>query len=83
MHVQATLSVVHEPDAVLGILQGLTQKQKSSPLYPWQVSDAPEASASTLLNNIVGVRFEIRRMQGKWKVSQNRPAVNRTSLGQP
>ena len=44
VHVQATLSVVHEPDAVLDILQGLTQKQESSQLHPWQVSDAPRPS---------------------------------------
>ena len=81
VHVQATLSVVHEHYAVLDILQGLTQNQESSQLHTWQVSDAPEAFTRTLLNHIVGVRFEIRRMQGKWKVSQNQPAANRTSLG--
>ena len=80
VHVQATLSVVHEPDAVLDILQGLTQKQESSQRHPWQVSDAPEAFTRTLLNHIVGVRFEIRRMQGKWKVSQNQPGANRSSV---
>ena len=80
VHVHAVLTVTHDHDTLLRILHQLTQKQESDQVHPWQVSDAPEAFTNTLLNHIVGVRFDIRRMQGKWKVSQNQPAINRATV---
>jgi transcriptional regulator len=36
------------------------------------VSDAPERFIETMLRGIVGFRFVITRLEGKWKMSQNR-----------
>lgn len=80
LHVHATLSPVHEPDAVREILTLLTNRHEAQQPHPWQVADAPADFTHKLLNNIVGVRFDILRMQGKWKVSQNQPEVNRASV---
>jgi transcriptional regulator len=33
-----------------------------------------------MLNGIVGLEIPIRRLEGKWKVSQNRPAADRTGV---
>jgi transcriptional regulator len=38
------------------------------------VSDAPEAYVERMLGAIVGVEIEIARLEGKWKMSQNRSA---------
>lgn len=80
LHVHATLSPVHDPEAVLEILTLLTNRHEAQQPHPWHVADAPADFTHKLLNNIVGVRFDIRRMQGKWKVSQNQPEVNRASI---
>lgn len=80
VHVHATLSAVHEPEAVLGILDRLTRQHEAMQPHPWQVGDAPADFTHQLLGHIVGVRLDIRRMQGKWKVSQNQPAANRASV---
>lgn len=80
VHVHATLSPVHEPEAVLEILERLTHRHEAQQIHPWQVSDAPADFTHKLLSHIVGVRFDIRRMQGKWKVSQNQPEANRSSV---
>lgn len=80
VHVHAKLSPIHEPNAVLNILTQLTAQHESAQPHPWQVTDAPTEFTQKLLGQIVGVRFEIRSMQGKWKVSQNQPAVNRASV---
>ena len=80
VHVHATLSPVHEPEAVLEILERLTHRHEAQQIHPWQVSDAPADFTNKLLSHIVGVRFDIRRMQGKWKVSQNQPEANRSSV---
>ncbi|HSS97035.1 MAG TPA: FMN-binding negative transcriptional regulator, partial [Terriglobales bacterium] len=39
---------------------------------PWHVSDAPEDYIETMAKGVVGLEFSITRLEGKWKVSQNR-----------
>lgn len=80
VHVHATLSAVQEPEALLQILTQLTNRHEAEQPHPWQVGDAPPEFTNKLLAHIVGVRLDIRRMQGKWKVSQNQPEVNRASV---
>jgi transcriptional regulator len=40
---------------------------------PWHVSDAPDSYVQQQLKAIVGVELTITRLEGKWKMSQNRP----------
>lgn len=80
VHVHATLTPVHEPGPLLGILEQLTRQHEATQPHPWQVGDAPADFTHKLLAHIVGVRLDIRRMQGKWKVSQNQPQSNRAQV---
>lgn len=56
----------------------LTDQQEHAPALrvagaqPWALSDAPEDYVQVMLRGIVGFRFEITRLEGKWKMSQNR-----------
>ena len=43
---------------------------------PWHVSDAPEDYVRQQLKAIVGVELTITRLEGKWKMSQNRPGAD-------
>lgn len=79
-HVHATLAPMQEPEAILNILTQLTNRHEAAQPHPWQVSDAPAEFTHKLLGQIVGIRLDITRMQGKWKVSQNQPAANRASV---
>jgi transcriptional regulator len=47
---------------------------------PWHVSDAPERYIEALAETIVGIELPIARLDGKWKVSQNRPAEDRAGV---
>jgi transcriptional regulator len=47
---------------------------------PWTVSDAPTEFARHLLGAIVGIEISISRLVGKWKVSQNQPEANQSSV---
>jgi transcriptional regulator len=40
---------------------------------PWLIADAPPEYIAALLKNIVGIRVEITRVEGRFKVSQERP----------
>jgi len=55
----------------------LTAQQERSVAKPWAVSDAPERYVETMLRGIVGFRFVITRLEGKWKMSQNRELQDR------
>jgi transcriptional regulator len=55
----------------------LTDQQERSEAQPWAVSDAPERYVEAMLRGIVGFRFEITRLEGKWKMSQNREMRDR------
>ncbi len=50
----------------------LTAQQEKSEAQPWKLSDAPDSYIDVMTRGIVGFRFAITRLQGKWKMSQNR-----------
>ena len=60
----------------------LTEQQEGSRAAPWSVNDAPKKYVSGLLNAIVGIEIPIRAIEGKWKVSQNRPVADRHGIVQ-
>jgi transcriptional regulator len=58
----------------------LTVQQERDEPAPWATSDAPRTYLEAMLRGIVGIRFEITRLEGKCKMSQNRSAVDRTGV---
>lgn len=58
----------------------LTLHKEGSRPAPWYVSDAPEPFVAAQLKGIIGIEIPIARIEGKWKVSQNRPAVDQTGV---
>src|SRR5262249_40535804 len=58
----------------------LTAQQENGGTAPWAVSDAPESFIEVMLRGIVGFRFAIDRIEGKWKMSQNRQMQDRKGV---
>jgi transcriptional regulator len=58
----------------------LTRHKETPRAAPWQVSDAPDAFVNAQLKGIVGLEIPIARIEGKWKVSQNRPAIDQAGV---
>jgi transcriptional regulator len=48
--------------------------------HPWVVCNAPEDFFRAQMKGIIGVEIEIAAIEGKWKVSQNRPAADREGV---
>jgi transcriptional regulator len=61
-------------------ISDLTQHKEAERTAPWQVTDAPEPFVSAQVKGIVGLEIPIARIEGKWKVSQNRPAVDQATV---
>ena len=47
---------------------------------PWAVTDAPADFVAAHLKGIVGFAMPIARLEGKWKMSQNRPAADHPGI---
>lgn len=47
---------------------------------PWQMDSLPDEYVDKLLNGIVAFEIEITRLEGKWKLSQNRSAEDQSSV---
>jgi transcriptional regulator len=72
VHAYGTLRFVSDPTALRSHLEALTLRHESSREQPWAVSDAPDDYIARQMGAIVGVEIEITRLEGKWKMSQNR-----------
>lgn len=73
VHAHGVLRAIEDPAWVLALLKRLTAQHESARAAPWAVEDAPPEFTRQLLAAIVGIEIPIARLQGKWKVSQNRP----------
>jgi transcriptional regulator len=56
------------------IVTRLSAKYEAGRAKPWRLSDQPAAFVSGMLQNIVGFEIAVTRLEGKFKLSQNRPA---------
>ncbi|MFL5560816.1 MAG: FMN-binding negative transcriptional regulator [Gemmatimonadaceae bacterium] len=57
-------------------LATLTAQHEAERKPRWSITDAPSGYIDTLVQAIVGVEIEITRIEGKWKMSQNRSAAD-------
>lgn len=61
-------------------VEDLTRANEHGRPLPWNVDDAPADFVAMQLRAIVGVEIPIARIEGKWKVSQNRPEADRAGV---
>jgi len=61
-------------------LEDLTNLKEGVRPQPWRVDDAPEQYLASQMKGIIGIEIPIARIEGKWKVSQNRPEVDRAGV---
>lgn len=80
VHAYGRPEVVKEKEWVLRHVTELSDQQERGEAHPWKVSDAPESYIDVMLRGIVGFRFAITRLEGKWKMSQNREAQDRSGV---
>ena len=72
---------VHEDAAWLRRqIDQLTLEREQHRATPWAVADAPDAFVDAQMRGIVGIEMPIVRIEGKWKVSQNRPEADRAGV---
>lgn len=58
----------------------LTDAHERARPEPWAVTDAPDTYVQSQIKGIVGIEIDITEINGKWKVSQNRPVADRAGV---
>ncbi|MEI7967533.1 MAG: FMN-binding negative transcriptional regulator [Betaproteobacteria bacterium] len=74
------LRFLDEHETTHDVVSRLTDSHESKRENPWAVSDAPADYVDTLLGAIRAFEFCITRIEGKWKMSQNRPGADRQGV---
>lgn len=82
VHVVGTLHFHDDRDWLLRNVGDLTTRFETGQDVPWSVDDAPEDYIDAMTRAIVGVEIEITRLEGKAKLSQNRPAEDRAGVAE-
>ena len=80
VHAHGPLSVVDDAAALRRHLDCLIATQEQDRPVPWCASDAPADFIASHMKGIVGLELAITRLEGKWKVSQNRSEQDRTGV---
>ena len=80
IHAYGPAEFFSDPDRLLDVVTRLTDRHESGRPEPWAVTDAPHDFVVGMLRAIVGVRIPIDRIEGKVKMSQNRPAAEHDGI---
>jgi transcriptional regulator len=77
VHAYGYLKVIEDGEWLMAHLATLTNIHEAESPVPWKIADAPADYIASLAKGIVGLEMTVERLEGKWKVSQNRSEQDR------
>jgi transcriptional regulator len=77
VHAYGAVRLIEDGDWLRGLLRRLSQRHEAGNPVPWRVEDLPEAYLEGMLRGIIGLDIAVTRLEGKYKLSQNRPSADR------
>ncbi|WP_369958390.1 FMN-binding negative transcriptional regulator [Pseudomonas benzenivorans] len=80
VHAHGRAELFDEPERLLHLLGRLSDRHEAGRAQPWALSEAPRDYLEAMLRAIVGFALPIQRLDGQWKLSQNRSEADRASV---
>ncbi len=83
VHVAGPLVIRDDVNWMRDFLSNVTdhfETARSTTSLRWKMYDAPEDYLQTMMRAVVGIEIPMASIQGKWKVSQNRPRADREGV---
>ena len=80
IHAYGPVEFFDDTERLRAVVTRLTEREEHARAEPWAVTDAPADFIDGMLRGIVGFALPIARLEGKWKMSQNRPAQDRAGV---
>ena len=76
VHAYGTVQLVEDAEWLRRFLARLSERHEARNPVAWRMQDLPEAYVGTMLKGIIGLDIAVTRLEGKYKLSQNRPAAD-------
>ncbi|HYF49815.1 MAG TPA: FMN-binding negative transcriptional regulator [Planctomycetota bacterium] len=80
VHVYGRIEVCDHPSEKLAILEKMTAFYEGSQAKPWRIADIPSDFRDKLLTALTAFRIVILRIEGKWKLNQNKSEAERAGV---
>lgn len=80
IHAYGTATSFEGPERLRPHLTALVTHFESVFPDPWSIDDAPSGYVDALCEAIIGFEIRLTRIEGKWKLSQNRPGGDRAGV---
>ena len=80
VHAYGTVRLVEDADWLRRFLRRLSARHEARNADPWRTQDLPETYLEGMLKGIIGLDIAVTRLEGKYKLSQNRPAPDRPGV---
>jgi transcriptional regulator len=80
VHAYGAARAIDDPEWLRGLLRRLSERHEAREAKPWRMDDLPDPYVASMLNGIVGFEIAVSRLEGKFKLSQNRPAGDRPRI---
>ena len=71
---------IDDPAWLRDLVRRLSERHEAREPAPWSMEGLPEAYVQSMLKGIVGIEIAVSRVEGKFKLSQNRPAADRPRI---
>jgi transcriptional regulator len=80
VHAHGPFRTFEDPVLLERHVRTLTRHKEAARPCPWSVDDAPVDFFHGQLAGIIGIEISVTRLEGKWKVSQNRSTTDRAGV---
>jgi len=76
VHAHGELRTFDDAGRLEDLLRRLTERNEGARAEPWKITDAPADYLHEQMRYIVGLELRIEKLQGRYKLSQNRDAAD-------
>ena len=80
VHAYGTVQLIEDAEWLRRFLVRLSERHETGNPVAWRMQDLPESYVETMLKGIIGLDILVTRLEGKHKLSQNRPAADRRGV---
>lgn len=80
VHAYGRAELFDDAERLLTLVGRLSDQHEAGRAQPWAVSDAPRDYIDGMLRAIVGFALPIQRLEGKWKLGQNRSTADQAGV---
>ena len=80
IHAYGTATPFEDVATLRAHIGALTDRFEGDSAVPWKIDDAPRDFIDAMCRAIIGFEIRLTRIEGKWKLSQNRPRHDRLGV---